>query len=267
MAEITTVCTPAAWSTGRVSQSVAAFGLALCGALAAGPSNAQVATLPSPAAFDEFYVGEDLAGASAAPAVAPLTQSFDSGVGRIIVGVSLGAPSSADKIDLAELLIVVPDGAEQRLCVSMSTSDGRYSGKSEHLLSASYDAPARLGLSTRYQEALSGYSAAELLVYATRAQRCSADAQGQAAPAVAQAGADKLVAFVNIGRGRPKAWLEAGGAAVTEKARCRKDEHAAKTHDCAVAVGGLASGVYDLVVESGRLDGPSLIERTRIVLP
>lgn len=226
----------------------------------AAAQNAE-ATLPPPASFDEFFVGENV--------LPSMAQTYDRGlgVGRIIVGVAIGRPSAQQKIDLGAMRIALPAGEGDRLCVAISTSDGRYTAKSEHVIRARYAAPPRLGLTTRYADALQRYTAAELLVFAARAPSCSADAASQTAPAIAAEGAGELVAFVNIGRGRPKAWLETSGAPATDKARCRRDEHAAKTHDCAIPIAGLDPGPYELVVESGRLDGPSLIERTRLVLP
>ncbi|MEL6978333.1 MAG: hypothetical protein AAGM38_06615 [Pseudomonadota bacterium] len=231
---------------------------ALSIAFAPGQAFAQAAdVLTPPSSFDEAFVGAN-----------PFarTQTVMGGVGRIIVGMRLGAASSETAIDLAALRVAVPDGEGDRLCVTLATSDGSYSARSEHALEARYAAPPRLGLATDYADALSSYAETELLVQAERAADCGADAGGVAAPAVATAGAGELVVSINIGRGRPTAWLEIGDAPATEKARCRRQEMVAKSHDCAIPIADLAPGAYEVVVDTGRLDGPSLTERIALEL-
>lgn len=245
-----------------ILRSAALFGLAAAAALLLPRALvAQEATLPAPAAFNEFFTG------AAGGLFGARTQSAGAGVGRIIVGLSLGRAPRSQKIDLAAIRVAAPNDGGARLCVTLSTADGRYSAKSEHAITGAFAAPPRLGLKTEYGRQLSDYDASELLVFASRAKSCTADAGGSAGPAIAAKDATELIVAINIGRGRPKAWLEKEGAPATKKARCGRDEHAAKTHDCAISVGTLSGGDYEIVVDAGRLDGPSLIERTRLVLP
>lgn len=252
---------PSACGAGRrvlSARRAAAAGLVFAAALAGAPAALAQTVLSPPSSFDEAFVGAN-----------PLarTQSAIGGVGRIIVGMRLGSPSASEPIDLAALRVAVPPGEGGQLCVTLSTSDGSYSARSAHPLEASFTAPPQLGLATEYAAALAEYSEAELLVQAQRSAACGADAGGVAAPAVAADGAGELVVSINIGRGRPTAWLERGGAPATEKARCRRQELVAKSHDCAIPIAGLASGAYELVVDTGRLDGPSLSERIALELP
>lgn len=230
--------------------------LLVLGALPCAPARAQVLAAES---FSESFVG-----AGGLPGL--MVQSFEGG-GQVIVGVSLGAPKGDAPLDLSAIRVALPEAAGERLCVALSTSDGRYSAKSSHLLSETYADPPRLGLTTKYGQALAAYHESELLVSARQADECLAEAGGIATPAVADPASKSLIVSVNLGHGRPKAWLEKDGAEATGRARCKKDEQSAKSHDCAIDVSGLAPGRYELVVDSGRLDGPSLIERTPLVLP
>lgn len=242
-------------------RAAAALAAALVVAGLARPAAAQTPVLAAESFSESFVGGGSLLSG-------PQVQTEEMGaVGRVIVGVSLGAPAEDQKLDLSAIRVALPEAAARRLCVAISTSDGRYSATSTHLVEAAYPEAPRLALTSGYRDALAAYGRGELLVSARQADACAADAGGFLAPAVADPAATRLIVSINLGHGRPKAWLEKDGAPATKKARCEKNEQAAKSHDCAIDVAGLSGGRYELVVDAGRLDGPSLIERKPLVLP
>lgn len=248
--------------------AAALFGLGLTGMGPAAAQSSDAAVLPS-VDFFETFVGAAPPSPSPMPRLegGAMVQSFDSAAGRLIVGVGVGAAAADAPADLSALRVHVPEAsAGDRLCVAISTTDGRYTAESVHLVDGAYDSPPALGLDSRHASALSDYRLGELLVTARRAATCDMDAAGVAAP-VAFGPERALIAAINLGRGRPKAWIEKDGAPVTDPARCRRDEQAAKTHDCVVDLGRAPPGRYILVVDAGARDDPDFVERTPVVLP
>lgn len=242
-----------AWNGIRgAAAALLAFGLAGAGA----PAQAQ--TVLTPDKFDEFYTGAEMV-------MARRSQSF-TGAARVVVSVSLGAFSTSAPLKLDALRVAAPNGPGGRLCVRLATSDGRYSASGDYAVNAAFDEPPTLGVATDYTDALGKYKASDLLVLAERGASCSAAGSGPLTPAVASAGADKLIVALNLGRGDPVAWVEKDGEKAAKAVRCRRAGGVTKTHTCAVAVAGL-SGEYELVVRNQTLDGRSFEERSPLVLP
>lgn len=211
------------------------------------PASAQVA--PPAERFQETFIGGggyQFGGLRGAPS----TQSY--GGGRLVVGLAIGgdrAPESTAPADLEALRVLIPAASKPgRLCVTVTSADGRYSAESEHLLPADAVGVAALGLTSAYANEIAEYKAADLLVRARRADECRADAAGVHAPAALTAG-DHLVVRVNVGRGRPQAQLLKDGAPVGPAAKCaRLAGAAAATHRCAAPISAARSGVYKLQV-------------------
>lgn len=253
------------WAAAISAAAFAANVLATVGASAQ--------TLPEPIDFAESFVGgapvaaapaPSFGGAvAAAPAPAPQTAIFAS---QLIVGVAFGA--SRAPVDLAALRILAPVGGDdEAVCVALTTVDGRYAAQSAHPVDAGLAGPAALGLTTAYADELAGYALGDLLVRAVRAADCLGEPEGSVAPALLDDSARVLTVSVNLGRGRPRAWLERDGARVVDPERCAPSPSAARTHLCRLNVDALDAGAYDLVVFSRRPGGDPIERRVAVALP
>lgn len=212
--------------------------------------------------FHESFVGPT--GRSGGALGAASVQS--SAVGRLLVGLSLGRLAGA--VDLSALRVALPsEDGPPRLCVNVTTLDGRYVATSEHRVDGAFAAPAPLNLATEYAEALSAYEGGQLLVRAARAESCGIGQDDTLAPAAGDTEADQLLVSVNIGRGNPKAWLSKDGAPVVDKVSCAKEVEVSRTHECAIPIAGLGGGAYELTIETRRLTGGVIKKSYDVVLP
>jgi hypothetical protein len=241
---------------------MAATGLAtaaLAAALLAAGSQTALAqdVLVKPEFFEESYVG-------AAALAMPSVQSFSGRGGRLLTGLRIGEPDAGLAADIAALRVALPPSDAARLCLDLTTIDNRYTAESAQPINGARGTPA-LGLTSSYADALATYTARDLLVRARAADACEATAASVLTPAVLGPGA--LVAAINVGRGRPTAQLWRDGAAVTDKARCQRDEHAGKSHDCAVPIDGLGAGVYELRIVVPSLTGADIEDSYDVALP
>ena len=240
------------WRRGLVATGLAAAAIVT----SAGASLAQE-VLGKPEFFEESFVG-------ATTLAMPSVQTFGGSGGRLLTGLRIGDPAGEATADITGLRVALPPSSAERLCLDLTTVDNRYTAESALPINGAKGTPS-LGLTSSYADALATYGARDLLVRARAADACDAGAQSVLTPAVVGGGA--LVAAVNVGRGRPTAQLFRGDEAVTEKARCARDEHAGKSHDCAVAIDGLDSGVYELRIVVPSLTGADIEDSYDVALP
>ncbi len=240
------------WRRGLVAVGIASAAIVF----GSGPAMTQE-VLGKPEFFEESFVG---ATALAMPSV----QTFGGSGGRLLTGLRIGDPDSEATADIAGLRVALPPGSAERLCLDLTTIDNRYTAESAQPINGATGTPS-LGLTSSYADALATYGARDLLVRARAAGSCDAGSKSVLTPAVVGGGA--LVAAINVGRGRPTAQLFQGDEAVTEKARCARDEHAGKSHDCAVAIDGLDTGVYELRIVVPSLTGADIEDSYDVALP
>jgi hypothetical protein len=187
--------------------------------------------------------------------------------GQLLSGLSYG--SSDAVLDPSSIYLA---GASGRVCVRLTTEDGRYWASNLFEKAGPSPQTLRLAFPTAYAAQLRSYRASEMMVLAARSDDCSAfDGQALLPGIVGDlSDATGLMAYVNASQGRIQAQLQRDGEAITTAVRCEMPADGARVTYSAVCnlplPSELTAGEYDLSISVRSLTGGGISENYRVFL-
>lgn len=187
--------------------------------------------------------------------------------GQLLSGLSY--ETADNTLDPSAIGVASADG---RICVRLTTEDGRYWASNLFESPNGTAGPSFLSFPTAYIAQLKTYPSTGLMVLAARSDDCVNVADKLLVPGIVgglQDGAS-LLAYVNVSQGRTTAWLEQNGEPATQIAECHMPLNGARVTYSAICNivndQDLLAGEYSLHIAVRSLTGGRIEESYRIVV-
>lgn len=186
---------------------------------------------------------------------------------------SLAYENPSDKLNVNSVYLATSgDNDASHICIQMTTADGRYWASNLYAAKGPFETYPSVDIQTKYPKLLQEYRGSDFLITATMTDDCRRTLDKRIVPAVFDKEQKTLPLLVKVivSRGRTRAWIEKGDAAVTEPVACETPPGGAKlaySQVCAISgTHALAAGEYRLVIEVRSLTGSTQKSRYPILL-